>query len=266
MYAAGSVICHQRPERSFHLLGAQLPVCARCLGIYAGAALISRDRGRQAGLSRRRVSFGGAAPIARRAGGSRSSARTVLLIAALPTAATLLVEWTTGHTPGNWTRAVSGVPLGAAVAWIVVSGAKVNYSVVPATAAEHTQSSSLVLLCLASWAIPGAGHLWLGRRIEGADAAGGAAADVRHRPRPPRTAGSAAGDPRLFDLSEPLAGSDVLADLGIGALYFVASALGYGAGDVRAVTYEYGNAFLIVAGLLNLLVVIDAFDIAMGRK
>jgi hypothetical protein len=41
---------------------------------------------------------------------------------------------------------------------------------------------------------------------------------------------------------------------------------GYGAGDVRAVTYEYGNAFLIVAGLLNLLVVIDAYDIAMGRK
>ena len=38
------------------------------------------------------------------------------------------------------------------------------------------------------------------------------------------------------------------------------------AGDVRAVTYEYGNAFLIVAGLLNLLVVIDAYDVAHGRK
>jgi hypothetical protein len=48
--------------------------------------------------------------------------------------------------------------------------------------------------------------------------------------------------------------------------YFVAGALGYGNGDVRAVTYEYGNAFLIVAGLLNLLVVIDAYDVALGRK
>ena len=57
-----------------------------------------------------------------------------------------------------------------------------------------------------------------------------------------------------------------LADLGIGLIYFAAGALGYGAGEVRAVTYEYGNAFLIVAGLLNLLVVIDAYDIAMGRK
>ena len=42
--------------------------------------------------------------------------------------------------------------------------------------------------------------------------------------------------------------------------------MGYGAGNVIAVTYEYGNTFLIVAGLLNMLVVIDAFDIAMGRK
>jgi len=49
-------------------------------------------------------------------------------------------------------------------------------------------------------------------------------------------------------------------------IYMVASALGFGAGDVRAVTYEYGNAFLIVAGLLNLLVVIDAYDVALGRK
>jgi hypothetical protein len=69
-----------------------------------------------------------------------------------------------------------------------------------------------------------------------------------------------------FDVSDPLVGLAALADLGIGAAYFVATALGYGGGDVRAVTYEYGNAFLIVAGLLNLLVVIDAYDIAVGRK
>jgi len=32
------------------------------------------------------------------------------------------------------------------------------------------------------------------------------------------------------------------------------------------VTYEYGNTFLIVAGLLNLLVVCDAWDLVTGRK
>ena len=37
-YLLGSQICHQIAERSFHLAGAQLPVCARCTGIYAGFA------------------------------------------------------------------------------------------------------------------------------------------------------------------------------------------------------------------------------------
>ena len=69
-----------------------------------------------------------------------------------------------------------------------------------------------------------------------------------------------------FDLSEWLVGLAAIADVGIGVPYFIAHSLGYGAGEVRAVTYEYGNAFLIVAGLLNLLVVIDAYDIALGRK
>ncbi len=39
LYAVGSLICHQLPERSFHLAGAQLPVCARCLGLYVGGAV-----------------------------------------------------------------------------------------------------------------------------------------------------------------------------------------------------------------------------------
>jgi hypothetical protein len=69
-----------------------------------------------------------------------------------------------------------------------------------------------------------------------------------------------------FELSQPLVALAALADLGIGLPYFVARATGYGAGVVTAVTYEYGNTFLIVAGLLNTLVVIDAFDISMGRK
>ena len=39
VYIAGALICHQRPERSFHVWGVQWPVCARCLGLYAGAAI-----------------------------------------------------------------------------------------------------------------------------------------------------------------------------------------------------------------------------------
>jgi uncharacterized protein DUF6677 len=130
---------------------------------------------------------------------------------------------------------------------------------VRATAAEDTQSGSLVLLCLASWIIPGAGHLWLGRRSKGL---------LFLVALPVMFAIGLALRGRLFpfDLSELLVALAAVADVGIGLPYLVASALGYGVGDVRAVTYEYGNAFLIVAGLLNLLVVIDAYDVAMGRK
>src|SRR3954451_16842570 len=41
VYSAGRIICHQLPVRSFHLWGAALPVCARCTGIYAGAAAVA---------------------------------------------------------------------------------------------------------------------------------------------------------------------------------------------------------------------------------
>jgi hypothetical protein len=130
---------------------------------------------------------------------------------------------------------------------------------VRATAAEQAQSGGLVLLCLASWAVPGAGHLWLGRRTKGL---------IFLTALPLMFAIGLAIHGRLFpfDLSDPLVCLEAIADLAIGVPYFIAAALGYGLGDVRAVTYEYGNAFLVVAGLLNLLVVIDAYDVAMGRK
>jgi hypothetical protein len=131
--------------------------------------------------------------------------------------------------------------------------------IVRATAAEQTQTGGLVLLCLASWAVPGAGHLWLGRRMKGL---------IFLLALPVMFGIGLAIHGRLFpfDLSEPLVALAAVADLGVGIPYFIGSALGFGAGDVRAVTYEYGNAFLIVAGLLNLLVVIDAYDVALGRK
>ena len=34
-----AIVCHQRPERSFWIFGAEMAVCPRCLGIYLGAAV-----------------------------------------------------------------------------------------------------------------------------------------------------------------------------------------------------------------------------------
>jgi hypothetical protein len=116
-----------------------------------------------------------------------------------------------------------------------------------------------VLLCIAAWAIPGAGHLWLGRLSKGV---------IFLIALPLMFAIGLAIEGRLFpfELSEPMVGLAAFADLGVGIPYFIASALDVGRGNVLAVTYEYGNAFLIAAGLLNLLVVIDAYDVALGRK
>ena len=124
---------------------------------------------------------------------------------------------------------------------------------------EETQAGSLVLLCLAAWAVPGLGHLWQGRRVKGL---------IFLIALPLMFGIGLAIQGRLFpfELADPLVALACIADFGIGIPYFIANALGWGAGEVRAVTYEYGNAFVMTAGLLNLLVVIDAFDVAMGRK
>ncbi len=106
--------------------------------------------------------------------------------------------------------------------------------------------------------MPGLAHLWLGRR-KGL---------IFCVVLPAMFALGLFLEGRIFpvEFSQPLVALAALANMGIGVLYVVARAMGYGAGNVIAVTYEYGNTFLIVAGLLNALVVIDAFDISMGRK
>jgi hypothetical protein len=116
-----------------------------------------------------------------------------------------------------------------------------------------------VAIYAVAWAVPGAGHLWLGRRQKGLVLLGSL------------TLMFAAGlglEGRIFPFqwADPLVALAAVADLGVGIPYFVAKAVGAGSGRVVAVTYEYGNTFIIVAGLLNMLAALDAFDIAKGRK
>jgi hypothetical protein len=131
------------------------------------------------------------------------------------------------------------------------------------TAAERPRAVSepgtLVLLCLAAWAIPGGGHFWLGR-IQKAVVFLVALTTMfiiglvlKGRIFP-------------FEFSEPLVALAAFANAGLGLPWVICRSMGLGNGVVTAVTYEYGNCFLIVAGLLNFLVILDAFDIAIGRK
>jgi hypothetical protein len=137
-YGAGSFICHQLPARSFHGWLAQWPVCARCTGIYFGAAMAAVVATVRLPPSPLR-GFGvpgkpdttyetvrlkpDTTYITRM---STRRARGLLVAAALPTAVTLLYEWTTGDTPSNAIRALAGAPLGAAVAVIVIEALRIQ--------------------------------------------------------------------------------------------------------------------------------------------
>jgi hypothetical protein len=69
-----------------------------------------------------------------------------------------------------------------------------------------------------------------------------------------------------FDTSDLLVSLAAVAEWALGVPRLLAAVAGAGAGNVVAVTYEYGNTFLIVAGLLNMLVVLDAYDRASGEQ
>ena len=123
------------------------------------------------------------------------------------------------------------------------------------------------ILGLAAWAVPGAGHWAQGRWARGlmlggsvllmclvGGMLGGQFNDVTQ---------SANGLlPRVFGVFS----------IGTGLVYAWSLTTGIWLGDPRVAevaktaTFEYGNTFLMVAGLLNYLVALDAFDLAVGRK
>jgi hypothetical protein len=57
-----------------------------------------------------------------------------------------------------------------------------------------------------------------------------------------------------------------VSDLASGILYFAASMFGYAQVDLPGDVHDYGTKFLVTAGLLNILAMVDAYEIAAGRK
>lgn len=135
--------------------------------------------------------------------------------------------------------------------------------------------------CFLAWILPGLGHLYLGKKGTGAvfltvvllTFGLGIASD---------------GTAALIDPHQPLTFLATFADLAVGPIEVISRYATYGRwvyrlpgeeGDprqaelsdrvrrrIRSVTYEYGNTFLLTAGLMNMLLILDAFDIATGRK
>lgn len=108
-YLVGSLICHQRPDRSFRLWGVQMPVCARCAGLYFGGAVgvlvagARHTKSRGVGRAPRMAS-----PVL----------RVLVLAAAVPTGITWLGEAVGWLQVAEGVRAVAAVPLGVAVTWV----------------------------------------------------------------------------------------------------------------------------------------------------
>lgn len=104
VYAAASRVCHQLPGRSFHTHDVAWPVCARCAGLYLAApfaALVAFRR--------------------RSRGASQLQPLRLVALAAIPTALTLFWEWGGLGTPSNLIRFATALPLGAAVAFVLIA-------------------------------------------------------------------------------------------------------------------------------------------------
>ena len=118
---------------------------------------------------------------------------------------------------------------------------------------------AIAIACALAWALPGAGHLWLGRVRKGG-------VFLVVLPAMFTLGVWLEGSVYPLDPTQPVVALLALGDLGAGGLYALGRLAGFGEGEVAAVTHEYGNTFILTAGLLNVLVVLDALDTARGHK
>lgn len=118
---------------------------------------------------------------------------------------------------------------------------------------------AVYLPVIGGWILPGGGHLWQRRWGRGAllfiSIMGMFLAGLGLRGK-------------LYsynpgDIVDTLAW---LADLGAGGLFFAARLLGYDVPEPQSAMADYGTKFLLTAGLLNALAMLDAYDIAAKHK
>lgn len=119
-------------------------------------------------------------------------------------------------------------------------------------------TSKLVGVCVMAWLIPGVGHWLLGRRARGLIlfVAIGAMFVLGLAMK---------GEFFASHSGSLLAFLGHYGELSVGLPMFIARFFGY-AGQPLFVSSDYGTAYLVTAGMLNLLCILDAYDIALGRK
>ncbi len=133
--------------------------------------------------------------------------------------------------------------------------------VVPETFSGHAQPklTTLVRLCVAAWLVPGLGHLLLGRKWRALMLF--AAIVVMF------LMGIAMQGEFFTTGSESyLQTLGYFGELCVGLAMPAARFVGYAGGNPLFVSSDFGTAYLVAAGMLNALSILDTYDIAMGRK
>ena len=132
-------------------------------------------------------------------------------------------------------------------------------NVEPKAAASHPPIVTLVRLCVAAWLVPGLGHLLLGKKWR---------ALILFASIGIMFVLGLAMQGQFFTTSSGsyLQTLGYYGELCVGLAMPGAKFFGYSGGDLFFVSSDYGSAYLVAAGMLNVLAVLDTYDIAMGRK
>jgi hypothetical protein len=126
---------------------------------------------------------------------------------------------------------------------------------------DHTRSPHLIAFM--AWLIPGSGHFLLSRRGRGAIVFGSVllAFVIGVLMRGPMF------QPRGGDLLTTLIQyGGFIGDLASGVLYLLTVWLGYSQPDAAGHVHNYGSKLIVAAGLLNILAIVDAWEIASKKK
>jgi hypothetical protein len=120
-------------------------------------------------------------------------------------------------------------------------------------------SAMAVVVLIAGWLIPGGGHLLLKRWWRGLLLMLSVTAMFV-------LGVLMEGKVYSFNTGDILDMLGFVGDIGAGALYIVTRAMDWGQGAIQIAVADYGTKYIIVAGLLNIISAVDAYNIATGKK
>lgn len=145
---AAFAVCHRLPERTFHVAGRQLPLCARCSGTYLGTlagltVLMLRGRGRASGFPRPRYALVlGLFLLAWAVDGANSY---LTLFPGLPHL----------YEPHNWLRLVTGTLQGLAIASFLLPVVNLAFWAAPAAGRSVETGADLAWLLVGGAVVVG---------------------------------------------------------------------------------------------------------------